>query len=81
LPAADGQHSAGKLGPHALFEQAGFAGHSALLSTNAAAYLLPGTYLAELEGSPFLETGFGDRSTRTRSRAFVYGVLDAPATP
>jgi hypothetical protein len=81
LPAADGQHSAGKLGPRALFQQAGFAGHSALLATNAAAFLLPGTYLAELDGSPFLETGFGERSIRTRSRAYVYGVLDPPPAP
>ena len=81
VPAAESQRSGEGLGPRALFLQAGFAGHSALLETNAAAFLLPGTYLAELDGSPFLETGFGERSTRTRSRAYVYGVLDSSPTP
>jgi hypothetical protein len=46
-------------------------------------YLQPGTYLAVLEGNPFVENALGAAASakRTRSSAVVYGILDPPATP
>jgi hypothetical protein len=80
-PAAESPAPGVGLGPRPLFIETGYAGQSGLLATNAAAYLLPGTYLAELAGSPFLENGLGERHARTRTRAFVYGILEPPAAP
>jgi hypothetical protein len=40
--------------------------------------LRPNTYLAELEGNPFIENGLGAKSagSRTTAHALVYGVLE-----
>jgi hypothetical protein len=80
-PAATASGRMGGIGPQALFLEAGFAAPAGLLSTNAAAYLMPGTYVAELEQSQFLETGLGEGSGRLKSRSFVYGILDPPDSP
>jgi hypothetical protein len=68
-----------RLGPNGLFLRTGFGEHSDQLSTNAVAYLIPGTYLAELEESPFVERGLSSPNARRRSRAFVYGLLESGA--
>ncbi|MCL4177283.1 MAG: hypothetical protein KJ072_06010 [Verrucomicrobia bacterium] len=81
VPAAEARVPGRGLGPRPLFLETGYAGQSSQLETNAAGYLLPGTYLAELDGSPFLESGLGDGPARSRTRVFVYGILDSPATP
>ena len=48
-----------------------------------ASHLAPGTYIAELDENPFLENGLGSKakSTRTRSRSIVYGILESPRQP
>ena len=49
----------------------------------APSYLLPNTYIAELEGNPFLENGLGpkSKSSRTKARSVVYGVMETPEKP
>ncbi len=81
IPTTRERRSEERLGVRPLFFEASYGAQCDLLTTNAAAYLRSGTYVAELDGSPFLENGLGNRNTRLRNRAFVYGVLDPPATP
>jgi hypothetical protein len=72
-----------RLGFRALAEQVGFSQLAGFSATNAVAYLLPGTYIAELETNPFLENGLGVRakSARTKSRSVVYGILETSSNP
>jgi len=62
-----------------LFFRAGYSQHSSALSNNVAGYLRPGTYIAQLQGNPFLENGLGSAAQpkRTRTECFVYGILDS----
>ena len=54
-----------------------FAGLSTFLQNGAPQLLRNGTYIAELEGSPFIETGFpANRKFHLNSRAYVFGLLD-----
>lgn len=66
------------LGARALFDQAGYSPADGTLTADAVSYLLPGTYLAELDSEPFLENGLGPKakSARTRTRSVVYGILE-----
>jgi hypothetical protein len=50
------------------------------VTNSATDYLLPDTYVAELETNPFLENGLGPKakSARTRARCVVYGILETP---
>jgi hypothetical protein len=50
------------------------------ITNNATDYLLPNTYVAELETNPFMENGLGPKakSARTRARCVVYGILESP---
>ena len=45
-------------------------------------YLLPNTYIAALDGNPFIENALGPaaRPQRTKSSAVVYGILESPET-
>lgn len=67
-----------ELGPRALFDRAGYCPGEDTLATEAVSYLLPGTYLAELNSEPFLENGLGPKAkyARNRSRSVVYGILE-----
>jgi hypothetical protein len=46
--------------------------------TDATTFLLPNTYIAELNGNPFLENGLGPKAqtSRTKAHAVVYGMLE-----
>ncbi|MBC8094764.1 MAG: hypothetical protein H7Y43_03020, partial [Akkermansiaceae bacterium] len=72
-----------RLGARALSEKFGFAQSGELPATNAVTYLLPGTYIAELEANPFLENGLGAKakSARTKARSIVYGILESEVQP
>jgi hypothetical protein len=67
---------------HVLFEQNLSVPSGAISTVTALPYLKPGTYIAVLDSSPFLENGLGPKakSARTRSAATVYGILDPPGT-
>ena len=69
-----------RLGAEGLFHDIGFTARTDSLDDNVKKYLLPGTYVAELEGNPFVENALGPAASpkRTRTTAVVYGVLDSP---
>ena len=69
-----------RLGAEGLFHDIGFTARTDSLDDNVKKYLLPGTYVAELEGTPFVENALGPAASpkRTRTTAVVYGVLDSP---
>ncbi|MEY2466616.1 MAG: hypothetical protein QOD03_1137, partial [Verrucomicrobiota bacterium] len=70
----------GHLGPQSLFEKAGYITRPDFAS-DAANYLLPNTYIAELAANPFLENGLGAKSSaRTKTHAVVYGLIE-PSKP
>lgn len=52
------------------------------LTNNTVAHLRPGTYIAELEGNPFLENGLGQNAKIKSVPAanVVYGILDSPVS-
>jgi hypothetical protein len=60
-------------------EQLSLAGNA----TSAEKYLLPNTYIAELDGNPFIENALGSAASpkRTRTSAIVFGILDPTDTP
>jgi hypothetical protein len=66
-----------QLGPRLLFERTGFQAWNSDTSA-ITAYLLPNTYIAELDANPFLENGLGARgkSVRSRERSVVFGILE-----
>jgi hypothetical protein len=49
----------------------------------ASAFLAPGTYIAELDGNPFLENALVSkgRASRNRVKSIVYGVLEPLSNP
>ena len=63
-------------GADALWHDIGFT--SPTDSWDARKYLLPNTYIAVLEGNPFIENALGAAASpkRTRSSAVVFGILD-----
>jgi hypothetical protein len=69
-------------GVRPLLGEVGFTPFERFSTTNAPAYLSPNTYIADLETNPFLENGLGPKakSSRTRSRALVYGTLEPSET-
>jgi hypothetical protein len=74
--------ASGQLGADGLFREIGFTAHLDSVHDNPEKYLLPGTYIAELDGNPFIENALGTASQpkRTRISAVVYGILDSPKT-
>jgi hypothetical protein len=74
--------SGGKSGPNGLLRDLGFSAPSAALTNSAGGYLLPNTYIAVLDGNPFIENALGAAASpkRTKSSAVVFGVLDAAET-
>jgi hypothetical protein len=63
-------------GPDVLFKDIGFTASTD--SFDGRRYLLPNTYIAVLDGNPFIENALGAASSakRTRSSAIVFGILD-----
>ena len=80
LRAAVGSSSAQR-GSQALLQSLSYAAHDP--GEDATGYLRPGTYIAVLDGNPFIENALGQaaRAKRTQSTAVVYGILDSPANP
>jgi hypothetical protein len=76
-------HFTQRLGARAYFEKFGFIVGDNFSETNVADYLLPGSYVADLETNPFLENGLGEKakSSRVRSRAVVFGILENASQP
>ena len=73
-------HPTGKSGANGLLRDLGFATHMGSLADNPCeAYLLPNTYIAVLDGNPFIENALGSSAStkRTKSSAVVFGLLEA----
>jgi hypothetical protein len=67
-----------KSGATGLLHGISFAAHADALGENAAKYLLPNTYIAVLDGNPFIENALGSASSpkRTKCSAVVFGILE-----
>ena len=68
-----------QLGAGEFLRAIGFATQSTWLDSPER-FLLPGTYIAVLDGNPFIENALGPAASpkRTRTTAVVYGILDSP---
>ncbi len=81
LPSVQSQVSERK-GASSLLQDIGFTAQPDSLKENVGKYLEPGTYIAELEGNPFIENALNSSSPkRTRINGIVFGILDSPVTP
>jgi hypothetical protein len=69
-----------KTGARGLWREIGFAANPDAVTANARNFLLPNTYIAILDGNPFVENALGSASSakRTRSSCVVFGILEAP---
>jgi hypothetical protein len=69
-----------KSGADGLLRDIGFAAHPEALGDNAGKYLRPNTYIAVLDGNPFIENALGPAASakRTKTSAVIFGIL-APA--
>jgi len=69
--------SSEKSGVNGLLRDVGFAAPPDLLGGNAGKYLRPNTYIAVLDGNPFIENALGSAASakRTKSSAVVFGIL------
>ncbi|MEJ0091568.1 MAG: hypothetical protein WDM80_17705 [Limisphaerales bacterium] len=72
----------GKIRHEELFKGIGFTAQTDSLKDDAGKYLRPGTYIAVLEGNPFIENALGSAASpkRTKSAAVVFGILDSSDT-
>ncbi len=51
------------------------------LHKNPQHYLVPGSYIAILDGAPFMEHGLGDRKIKLKASGTVYGILATEEQP
>jgi hypothetical protein len=68
----------GQGGANALLRDLTFAVHTDTLAADAPKYLLPNTYIAVLDGNPFIENALGAAASpkRTKTSCVVFGLLD-----
>jgi len=69
-------------GPGALFREIGYTASAETVNEKTARHLTPNTYLAVLDGNPFLENALGSAASakRTKASAVVFGLLETPET-
>jgi hypothetical protein len=62
-----------------LLRDVGFAAHTDQLGDNVGKYLRPNTYIAVLDGNPFIENALGAKPSpeHTKASALVFGIFDA----
>jgi hypothetical protein len=70
-------------GPEGLKRDLGFGvGEADSLNTTAQNYLQPNTYIAVLDGNPFMENALNPNSTsngkHTKMLSVVFGIMDLP---
>lgn len=83
LTAAKGLINPGQAGPDGLKRDLGFGvGSADNLANTAQTYLRPNTYIAVLDGNPFVENalnpGMAGNGKHLKSLTVVYGILEAP---
>ena len=69
-----------KAGPNGLLRYLGFSARTDTLADNVGRYLLPNTYVAVLDGNPFIENALGSSASakRTKTSCVVYGIMETP---
>jgi hypothetical protein len=79
IPSKLAQQS-GKTGPAGLWREIGFAAHTDALNAGVRKFLSANTYIAVLDGNPFIENALGPAASpkRTKSTAVVFGILEPP---
>ena len=79
IPSKLAQQS-GRTGPAGLWREIGFAAHTDALNAGARKFLTANTYVAVLDGNPFIENALGPAASpkRTKSTAVVFGILEPP---
>jgi hypothetical protein len=67
-------------GLRAMFADSGFSAKSDPSNLDAETYLLPDSYVAILDGNPFIENALGptSRTKHIKSSAVVFGILESP---
>jgi hypothetical protein len=82
IPSKSGLRSE-KTGASGLLRYLGFAAHADSLPADVGKYLSPNTYVAVLEGNPFVENALGAAAVarRTKTTCVVYGILDVAEIP
>ena len=68
-----------KSGANGLLRDLGFAAAMDPANASVGRYLRPNTYVAVLDGNPFIENALGNAASpkRTKTSAVVFGILDA----
>ena len=71
-----------KAGAHGLLQEISYVARTDALAEHAAEYLTPNSYVAVLDGNPFLENALGSAASpkRTKASAVVYGLLEPAET-
>ncbi|MGA2853693.1 MAG: hypothetical protein ABSE90_06155 [Verrucomicrobiota bacterium] len=69
-----------KIGPVGLWHNIGLATKADSLNDGAGNFLMENTYIAVLDGNPFIENALGRASSpkRTKSSAIVFGIIESP---
>ena len=72
--------SAAGSGPNGLLREITYVTRTNALAGTAVKFLTPNSYLAVLDGNPFIENALGSASSpkRMKSSAVVFGILEAP---
>ena len=70
-------------GPAGLLQAITYTAKTDQLAGNADAYLMPNSYIAVLDGNPFIENALGAAASakRTKSAAVVFGILEPAPAP
>ncbi|MGH7951866.1 MAG: hypothetical protein ACREFE_08105 [Limisphaerales bacterium] len=73
-----GSHVTEQLGAGQFFKDIGFAAQQDNLTYSAEKYLLPNSYIAELDGNPFIENALGAAASpkHTRINGIVFGIFE-----
>jgi len=69
-------------GPGAMFREIGYTANADTVNEKTARHLTPNTYIAVLDGNPFVENALGAAAsaTRTKASAAIFGLLETPET-
>jgi hypothetical protein len=72
-----------KSGPEGLLRDIGYAASTHSLYYGIGNYLLPNSYIAVLDGNPFIENALGGAASakRTKSSSVVFGILEPSPAP
>ena len=67
-----------RLGPKGMFKEIGYTTQGVSSGRNSAEYLVPGSYIAELNDNPFLEKALSGKTkpASAQGHSFVFGLLE-----